>query len=260
MIASFLFRGAQISYSTKGKGRCIVLIHGFLGSKEIWEDYQKRLSKKFRVVCIDLAGHGQSECIGYVHNMELLAESVKALLKHLNIRKTIIAGHSLGGYVGLAFSEKYPDSVLGLMLINSSAKGDSQKKKQSRDKLINLVKKDMNRAIELLVPSFFNLKKRNTTWQIKRYLKFAQKCSERGIIASVEGMKIRKEREIILKFAPFPFMYLIGKSDSIFPEKNLIQEASLGENGSYVILEESSHMSLMEEPEKVYRHLKNFAS
>ncbi|MBL4708448.1 MAG: alpha/beta hydrolase [Flavobacteriales bacterium] len=260
MSANFLFRGAQISYTTKGKGRCIVLIHGFLGSKEIWNDYQKRLSKKFKVVCIDLAGHGESECIGYVHNMELLAESIKALLKHLNVRKTVIAGHSLGGYVSLAFAEKYPDSVLGLMLINSSAKGDNSTRRQSRNQLIDLVKKDRKRAIELLVPGFFNLKKRNTTWQIKRYLKYAHNCSERGIIASIEGMKLRKEREIVLKFAPFPFIYLIGKYDSIFPEENLIEESNLGEKGSHFILEESSHMSLMEEQEKVYRYLKEFAS
>ena len=112
MFGNFVFRGANISYSVKGKGRSILLIHGFLACKEIWKDYDSRLAKHFRVVTLDLPGHGESGCIGYVHNMELLAECIKKLLQLLVIRKTIVVGHSLGGYVGLAFAENYPDSVL----------------------------------------------------------------------------------------------------------------------------------------------------
>jgi len=258
MVSNFLCKGASISYSVKGKGRSILLIHGFLGSKEVWRDYQNRLAKQFKVICIDLAGHGDSECLGYVHNMELLAESAKALLRHLNVRKAVVAGHSLGGYVSLAFAEKYPDSLLGLVLINSTAKGDNERRSQSRDQLIQLVKKNKTRALELLVPGFFQQKKRTTSAQIRAYLRWASKCSERGIIATIEGMKVRKEREIVLKFAPFPYLYLIGKLDTILPEQSLIEEVQLGENGSFKLLEESSHMAYIEEKEKVFRYLKQF--
>ena len=259
-MSSFVyFRGVKVAYTCKGKGRAVVLVHGFLGAKEIWKEYSSRLSKHFKVITIDLLGHGESECQGYLHNMELLAESVKTVLNELGVRKSVLVGHSLGGYVCLAYAELYPDAVLGMVLMNSSAKGDTKERQKSRDQLIQLVRKNRKRALELLVPSFFALKKRNTHWSIKKYLRLAHNCSKRGIIATVEGMKARKEREIILKFAPFPYVYFIGLKDTIFDSKILQKEAQLSEKGSWVIFENSSHMILFEEVEKTFKLLKMFA-
>lgn len=259
MLGTFVFRGATITYSVKGKGRSILLIHGFLGAKEIWKELESRLAKNFKVVSIDLPGHGQSDCIGYVHNMELLAECCKGLLNHLSIRKAVIIGHSLGGYVSLAFGEKFPDSVLGLMLVNSTAKGDSEDRKKSRNQLIKLVKKDRLKLLATLVPTFFSIKNRKTTRQVKRYLNMAKNCSEQAIIATAEGMKIRKEREIVLKFAPYPYHYIIGVKDSILDFNQLIKETKIGEHGSYSLLDDASHMSLIESKEEVFRAIKFFS-
>jgi pimeloyl-ACP methyl ester carboxylesterase len=254
------FRGAKIAYKEKGKGRAVVLIHGFLGSKEVWKDHFSRLSKHFRVIAIDMPGHGASDCIGYLHSMELMAEAVSAVLKACNIRKVVLVGHSMGAYVALAFAELFPDAVLGLLMINSTAKGDSPQRKQSREQLIELVKKDRKRAVDLLIPTFFNLRKRNTHWKIKAYRTLAEYCSERGILASIEGIKNRKEREIILKFAPFPYAIIAGEADTLLPEASLMQQARLGEKGYYVLLEDSGHMSLLDEVERVYGVIKTFAS
>ena len=259
MVGTSVFRSATIAYSVKGKGRSILLIHGFLGAKEIWKELESRLAKSFKVVSIDLPGHGQSACIGYVHDMELLAECCKSLLTHLSIRKSIVVGHSLGGYVSLAFGEKFPDSVLGLMLVNSSAKGDSEDREKSRNQLIRMVKKDRLKLLTSLVPSFFNIKNRKSTWQIMGYLKMAKNCSEQAIIATVEGMKTRKEREIVLKFAPYPYHYIIGVHDSILNCDQLIKETKIGANGSYSLLEGASHMSLVERKEDVFRAIKSFS-
>lgn len=254
----FLFKGAKIAFSEKGTGRNVLFIHGFLGAKELWNSYQKRLAKNYRVITLDLLGHGGSESIGYVHSMELIADSIAALFKHLNIRKSFIIGHSLGGYASLAFAEQFPDRVNGLIMINSSAQGDNQQRLESRNQLIELVKQDKEKALRLLVPSFFNLKKRNTHWQVKKYLKLALQCSEKSIIASIEGMKIRKEREIVLKFAPFPYRYIIGKQDAILNEEKLIQESKLSRKGGAILLEDASHMSFLEVEEQVFRVINRF--
>jgi len=111
------FRGSQFAYKVKGSGRAILLIHGFLGTQEVWSTYFDRLSKNFKVISLDLPGHGKSQNLGYVHEMGLMANLLFALLKELNVRKVVIAGHSLGGYVGLAFAELYPDHLLGLILV-----------------------------------------------------------------------------------------------------------------------------------------------
>ena len=255
----FEFRKAQISYQIVGKGRTIVLLHGFLGAKEIWGDYVSRLSKKYRLIVLDIPGHGQSESLGYLHHMELLADLVREILHSLKIRKALLIGHSLGGYISLAFAEKYPDSLQGLILLNSTAKGDDSKRKSSRDQLIKLVKQDKTRAIELLVPTFFGLKSRNTHHHIRSYLRKAKNCSAQAIVATVEGMKIRKEREIVLKFAPFQYLFIIGEHDKILDSKDLIEQAMLSPKGSHLLLENSSHMSMMEEREAVYKAISSFA-
>jgi len=259
MKTDFQFKGAKLAYQKRGKGRTIVLLHGFLGSSKIWKEFVPRLSKRFQVLTVDLLGHGASDCLGYAHNMELHAESINSLLSHLKIRKAVFVGHSMGGYVGLAFAEKYPDKVLGLMLVNSSAKGDSKQRKKSRNQLIELVKKNKERAIDLLVPTFFQTSGNKTKQRIRKYKTLAKQCHEQGIVANLEGMKIRKEREIVLKFAPFPYLYLIGKYDSILAVNELVQESQLNEKGAYQLLEETSHMSFYEEAEKVYKAIRNFS-
>ncbi|MBC7863352.1 MAG: alpha/beta hydrolase, partial [Bacteroidia bacterium] len=96
------FNHGNISFSDKGKGRVVVLLHGFLGSKEILETVQDKLSKVFRVISIDLPGHGQSDCYGYIHTTELMARGVKAVMDSLKLKRYVLIGHSMGGYAALA--------------------------------------------------------------------------------------------------------------------------------------------------------------
>src|SRR4051812_42260347 len=92
------FKQIKVRYNDSGKGRAIVLLHGFMESLEIWNDFSKELSKTFRVICIDLPGFGETPAIGYVHSMELMANCVKAVMNKERLRKYVIIGHSLGGY------------------------------------------------------------------------------------------------------------------------------------------------------------------
>ena len=253
------YLGEKIAYSIQGKGRTVFLIHGFLGSKNIWQPLINRLKNNFRVIAVDLPGHGESACVGYVHSMEMMADLVKSILNQHKIRKTILVGHSLGGYVSLAFAEKYPDKLHGLIMVNSSANSDSKERVGSRNQLIELVKRNKTKAIEALVPSFFVGKSLKLKRLKNRYLKEAHNCSNRGIIASVEGMKMRKEREIVLKFAPYPYMYIIGALDPILNPETLRSQVNLGEKGFLLELKDSAHMSFLEEEGKVYLAIKQFA-
>src|ERR1700741_4960780 len=101
MLETAEFKKIKVTYNDTGKGRVLVLLHGFLGSREIWSDFSKKLSRRFRVISIDLPGHGKTPSIGYYHSMELLAQSVKAVLDKIGVRRYVIAGHSMGGYTAL---------------------------------------------------------------------------------------------------------------------------------------------------------------
>nr|MBF6607516.1 alpha/beta hydrolase [Flavobacterium sp.] len=141
----------RIAYSISGQGTALVLLHGFLENRWMWDYFVQQFAKKYRVITVDLLGHGESESRGYVHSMEDNADVVHAVLSELRIRKCIIAGHSMGGYVALAFAELYPDLMKGLMLLNSTSRADSDEKKTNRDRAIKAVKQNHTNFVRLSI-------------------------------------------------------------------------------------------------------------
>ncbi len=129
MLKTTQFKKGKVTFSDTGKGRAVVLLHGFLGSHIIWESTISSLSKSFRVIAIDLPGHGDTDCFGYVHTSELIAKCVKTVMDNLRLKKYVIIGHSMGGYAGLAFADLFPDNLRGLCLYHSTAFADTDEKK-----------------------------------------------------------------------------------------------------------------------------------
>lgn len=260
MYKQVLFKNTPISYIEKGKGRPLVLLHGFLESSEIWLDFIDELSKKYRVIAIDLLGHGQSGCLGYVHSMELMAEGVKHVLKHLKIRKVLLVGHSMGGYVSMAFAENYPDDIKGLCLFHSSAAADNELKKKDRDRLIKLVKFSKKDLIKGLIPNLFakESKKRHSK-SISMLQKAARKISKQSIVAALEGMKERREREIVLRFCSYPILFIMGAKDPVFSLDALMEQASLPRNSTAILLDNVGHMGFLEAREETLSALSSFA-
>ena len=130
------FKGTDIFYEDAGKGSAVVLLHGFLENVTIWNSLKEELLSRYRVITIDLLGHGKTGCLGYVHTMEMMAETVKAVLDELMVRRVSLIGHSMGGYVALAFAEAHPDDVKALVLVNSTTSADSEVKKKNRDRAV----------------------------------------------------------------------------------------------------------------------------
>ena len=210
------YKNTAISYSDTGKGTAVVLLHGFLENKKMWDDYIPVLSRKNRVITIDLLGHGDSECLGYVHSMEENAQVVRSVLNHLRIRKAVFVGHSMGGYVALAFADLYPNSTKGLVLLNSTAKADSAERKKNRDRAIVAVKQNYGNFIRMSIANLFsedNREKLNS--EIEKVKKEALKTPLQGIVASLEGMKIRKDRTFILKENSCPKLLILGEKDPV---------------------------------------------
>ena len=213
---TLIFKNTKIAYSDIGKGTAIVLLHGFLENRKMWNYIGEILSKKYRIICIDLLGHGDSENLGYVHSMEENAKVVKTVLTHLRIRKSILIGHSMGGYVSLAFAELYPDNVRSLILINSSASADSEERKLNRDRAIQAVKHNHDVFIRMAVVNLFVQENHQKFKKEIQYVKEqALKTSLQGIVATLEGMKVRKDREILLHFSPYPISLILGVQDTV---------------------------------------------
>lgn len=256
-------RGAKIRYADIGKGRAIVLLHGFPESLEVWfgNGFANELAKKFRVIAIDLPGNGKSECLGYVHRMERMADVVKDVMDELGLRRYIVVGHSMGGYVALAFGEKYGDHLRGLCLFHSTALADSEEKKLDRERAIRIVKRNPVKYTNPLVMNLFALaNQRYLRKEISWIRRMAAKTKKQGIVACIEGMKIRPNREVILKFAPYPVMIIAGKRDNVIPFESLSEQAALPKICRFVALERTGHMGFIEAKETTVKKLRAFAN
>ncbi|WP_194767326.1 alpha/beta fold hydrolase [Tamlana sp. I1] len=251
------YKGTLINYSDSGKGNAIVLLHGFLENISIWKPFIETFSKKNRLICIDLLGHGKTGCLGYVHSMELMAEAVEAVLKHLRIRRSTMIGHSMGGYVALAFAEKNPDALKGLCLLNSTAVSDTPEKQINRDRAIVAVKQNHKTFIKIGISNLFRPKNRIIfKTQIKELTKEALQTPLQGIVAALEGMKIRDNREALLHFTPFKKMMIISKNDPVLDYKSLLEQA---EGTEVKIIElPDGHMSFIENESEVLHEIMYF--
>ena len=254
---TILFKNIEISYSDQGKGIAIVLLHGFLENQTMWNEFIDELSKRNRVITIDLLGHGATECLGYVHSMEDQADMVHHVLIELNIRKVILIGHSMGGYVALAFAELFPEYVKGLVLMNSTARADSAERKANRDRAIKAVKKDYTAFVRLSIANLFSEDNRNKmTDEIDRVKLEALQTHLQGIIAALEGMKIRKDREVLLHQTNFAKMLILGRKDGVLQyEENVTQIE--GTNMQLISLPDG-HMSHIENKAEVLKVIADF--
>lgn len=252
-----LFKNTKTAYSDHGKGTAIVLLHGFLENQTMWDELILEFSKKYRIITIDLLGHGQTDCLGYVHTMEDNADVVHAVLSELRIRKAILVGHSMGGYVALAFAELYPENVKGLVLLNSTSRADSDERKKNRDRAIKAVKKDYSTFVRLSISNLFSEENRGRLIdEIEKVKLEALKTPLQGIVASLEGMKIRQDREVLLHFGPYPKLLILGKKDAVLnyeENKDQIENTDME-----LVLFADGHMSHIENKAELKKVLLEF--
>jgi pimeloyl-ACP methyl ester carboxylesterase len=251
------FKGIDLFYTDQGTGIPVILLHGFLENSTMWDDLTPELSKKYRVICIDLLGHGNTACLGYIHTMELMAEAVEAIIKHLQIKQSVLIGHSMGGYVALAYSEKNPKKVLGLCLMNSTALADTTEKQINRDRAIIAVKQNHKTFVRIAIKNLFRPKNRILFKEkIELVINNALKTPIQGIIAALEGMKIRNNREHVLDSEDYKKMMIISKRDPALDYDSLVNQTK---NRNINIVEfPDGHMCHIENKDEFKLHIMHF--
>jgi pimeloyl-ACP methyl ester carboxylesterase len=254
------FRKQNIFYTDQGKGKPIVLLHGFTESSRIWNRFAATLALRNRVITIDLPGHGKSECVSSVHTMELLAEVVHTVLKRLRTGKCLMVGHSMGGYVTLAFAEQYPEMLRGFCLFHSHCFADTPEDREARNRTITIVGRDKFSFVAQFIPGLFPLEVHKTyAKQIEKLVQRAAKMSKEGVIAALEGMKSRKDHTELLKHTTLPVLFILGLKDSKAPLQRLWEMVSLPVKSRVLLLRECGHMGYIEAPDETLQAIQAFA-
>jgi len=254
------FRERELVYSDHGEGTCIVLLHGYLECGEIWQPFTELFPEGFRFIVPDLPGHGDSDSWGRVHNMEDLAAVLRAILEAEKIDKVFLAGHSMGGYVCMAFVDLYPERLFGYALVHSTPFADTEEKRENRDREISLVLCGKKRQIVLVnIPKAFaseNLDRMSK--QVESLKQMALRSSDDGMIALLNGMKERPDRTAVLRNPDLPLLLIGGMRDNYIPVEVFEKLTSLAPHARVLRLENSGHMGFLEEPEHVVREFADF--
>ena len=254
------FKNGLINFEEHGNGEVLILLHGFTESLKIWHDFKEKLVKNFRVVLIDLPGHGRSSILNEVHSMELMADSVKAVFDHLGISSAVMIGHSMGGYVSLAFARKYSSLLKGLGLFHSTSLADSDENKEARERAIEAIRNNHSRFLLNFIPDLFAPDTREMhKSEIQVLIDEASTMDPQAIIAAQLGMRERNSTLDVLINAPFPVMFIAGQKDSRVPFENIWVQMALTETAYSLILRNTGHMGFIEARDKTLDFVENFA-
>ncbi len=253
------FKSEKIHFSDQGSGRAVVLLHGFLESLEMWDHFTKELSKDFRVITIDLPGHGKSNVFNGDLTMSVMAKWVKAVLDHLDLKKCVMAGHSMGGYVSLEFAYQFPDMIDGFSLFHSHASADTEEAKENRRRTINIVKLDKAGFIKEFIPDLFAEENdEKFADEIAALQKSAAKTPPQAIIAALEAMRDRSGKIELLLNTNVPVLFIAGKEDKRIPVQNVLAQAILPAHAEVLILGNVGHMGFIEARGKTLEMLRCF--
>lgn len=259
MEKQIIFNNKPIFYQVEGQGQTLVLLHGFMENMGMWDKHSEELSKTYQVICIDLPGHGKSSIYSENHGVMFQADIVATVLQAEQVDKCILIGHSMGGYITLAFAEKYPQKLNGFGLFHSHSMADTDVAKKNRERTIDLVKQDKMGFINQFIPSLFAAKNIDQLQkEINHQIELANQMEPKAIIAALNGMKERKMRLDVLAFSEVPVLFILGKHDTRISLDKALAQAATAPLAQVTILGNSGHMAWLEEPSKTISSIDGF--
>lgn len=252
----------SLSYTSTGTGETIVLIHGFGEDNRIWNQQVAYLQNNYHLLIPDLPGTGQSE----IGNSELSVESMAALIKQMldeeKIGQCIMLGHSMGGYVALAFAENYSERLLGLGLIHSTAYADSNEKKEARQKSIGFIQEHgAFEFIKTTIPNLFS-KRFNEEQKpiVDELIEQGNQFTAETLIAYYTAMINRPNRSHILQKATVPVLFFIGEKDKAVSPTDALEQTALPAVCMVKLVPGIAHMGMLEATDELNSTIGEFCT
>jgi len=245
----------QLAYDRRGKGTPLVLLHGYPLDHHLWDDVVPLLEDTFDVIVPDLRGFGESTIADSSPTVEDYASDIAGLLDHLGIQKTAIVGHSMGGYVALAFARLYPDRLTGLGLVSSQVLADPPDRKEGRYKSAKDVSENgIDSVVATMTPKFTANEKLQA---------FARASMEQqqptAYIGALKAMAERPDSTPLLASLEIPVVVVHGTSDALIPVDRAREVKAALPQAHLVEISGVGHIPMMEATEQTAAALKYLA-
>jgi len=253
----------QTSYRIYGNGNPVIFLHGFGEDGEIWQNQLEELSKHFECIVPDLPGTGISRAAFSSlsdHSLEALAEKIREIADQEGIKKFTMLGHSMGGYITLAFAAKYPEMLNGFGLIHSSAFADNEEKIIARKRSIEFIRENgAPKFLEQMIPGLYGDKFKSEHYnKITEHLTRALRFDAEVLITYYEMMIKRPDHTKLLSDFENPILFIMGTEDKAVNLSDSLAQCHLPVESHIEILESSGHMGMIEYSEKTTIAMKKF--
>lgn len=242
------FRGQPLTYALYGAGLPVLLLHGFTEDRRFWDAPVSFLRDKYQLIVPDLPGSGHSPFNSALTTLDLFAEAVRAMLEAEKISSAVLIGHSMGGYICLAFAEQFTAMVRGIGLFHSSPYADGPEKLAVRSKSISSIRQYgpapfISQAIPgLFAQRFQSEHPEKINELVQRYANF----SGPALVQYQEAMMARPDRTAVLAKTLGPVLVIGGEEDKAVPLKDSLRQSYLSDICYLHILEQTAHMGTLE--------------
>ena len=244
-------------YEEFGKGKPLFLLHGFLENRTMWEPFIAHLSTRNHVFVVDLPGHGQSPVLEGSNTMDRMAQQVFKIVQEHHLNEVSLVGHSMGGYVALAFAKLYTQYVNGICLLNSTPKADTQERVALRKHGIQVAEKNYEALVSMSVANLFSKELRKDLAEVIAHTKQeALKTPLEGYVEAQKGMMLRFDATAIWREASFQKWMLLGAQDTLIDAQGL--RAELESESIKIEVLKGGHMLHIENFEGVLSTLQVF--
>ncbi|MBO0357036.1 alpha/beta fold hydrolase [Hymenobacter sp. BT186] len=240
----------------------IVFLHGFAESQAIWTDFLHKFPEGYQLLTLDLLGHGANTEAVPDYSMEAQAQYVADQLAEQNVGKVLLVGHSMGGYVALAFAERHHEKVAGLVLFHSTALPDTEEKQANRIKNMEFVRKNgVGKFMDSFIRPLFAPANRDKMQAQQELLENIGKATpDATVLGGLEAMRNRPDRTQVLRDATFPVLFIDGKDDAAVAVDSLLPQLALPAESHALLLGNVGHLGYFEAPERTRRAVVDFAA